>query len=290
MSYGRTEVLRGVDVTVSAGEVVALLGPSGAGKSTTIKILEEFRVPSEGRVRVLGEEPVAGGERWRARIGVVLQSWRDHGRWRVRTLLAHLGAYYAPCSTPDRCRPFDVDQLIETVGLSGHGGQRVNRLSGGQRRRLDVAIGIVGRPGRMVHRGVGGAAGPAVHPAVGSGHRVAGDQPAGGERAGACAGRRAHRRLGHLLPDLGDGRLAAGPGPGLPGVLAGPRHAFGAAARRGRRRGDRRLAAALETLLVLVAWSAAGLLCAPPILRRMARRESGSAVKARRDRAMRRIG
>ncbi|WP_240197087.1 ABC transporter ATP-binding protein [Nonomuraea lactucae] len=146
MSYGQAQVLRGVGFTVAPGEVVALLGPNGAGKSTTIEILEGFRIPSAGRVRVMGEEPAAAGERWRARIGVVLQSWRDHGRWRVRRLLEHLGAYYAPYSTPGRRRPFDADELIDAVGLTGHGGQRVNRLSGGQRRRLDVAIGIVGRP------------------------------------------------------------------------------------------------------------------------------------------------
>jgi ABC-2 type transport system ATP-binding protein len=77
---------------------------------------------------------------------VVLQSWRDHGKWRVRELLAHLGSYYAPYAAPGVPRPWDVDELIATVGLTEQAGQRVRRLSGGQRRRLDVAIGIVGRP------------------------------------------------------------------------------------------------------------------------------------------------
>ena len=78
---------------------MALLGPNGAGKTTTIEILEGFRMRSAGRVTVLGTDPAHGDERWRARLGVVLQSWRDHGKWRVRELLAHLGAYYSRYST-----------------------------------------------------------------------------------------------------------------------------------------------------------------------------------------------
>jgi ABC-2 type transport system ATP-binding protein len=77
---------------------------------------------------------------------VVLQSWRDHARWQVRELLQHLGSYYAPYSGAGLPRPWDVDELLATVGLAEHAGQRVRRLSGGQRRRLDVAMGIVGRP------------------------------------------------------------------------------------------------------------------------------------------------
>jgi ABC-2 type transport system ATP-binding protein len=146
MSYGPLEVLRGVDFSVAPGEVIALLGPNGAGKTTTIEILEGFRMPSAGRVRVLGTDPATGDERWRARLGVVLQSWRDHGRWPVHQLLEHLGRYYTPYSTASRPRPLDTGELIEAVGLTEQAGRRVNRLSGGQRRRLDVAIGIVGRP------------------------------------------------------------------------------------------------------------------------------------------------
>jgi ABC-2 type transport system ATP-binding protein len=126
--------------------VVALLGPNGAGKTTTIEILEGFRQRSAGEVDVLGQDPERAPESWRAGLGIVLQSWRDHGRWRVRDLLRHLGAYYAPYGTPDRPRPRDVDELLATVGLTDAADQRVNRLSGGQRRRLDVAVGIVGRP------------------------------------------------------------------------------------------------------------------------------------------------
>jgi ABC-2 type transport system ATP-binding protein len=95
---------------------------------------------------VLGVDPVAGDESWRARIGVVLQSWRDHGKWRVRELLDHLGSYYAPYATGARARPWPVDDLLAAVGLAASGDVRIARLSGGQRRRLDVAIGIVGRP------------------------------------------------------------------------------------------------------------------------------------------------
>ncbi|WP_435587231.1 ABC transporter ATP-binding protein [Micromonospora aurantiaca (nom. illeg.)] len=146
MRYGAVDVLHGVDLTARRGEVVALLGPNGAGKTTTIEILEGFRLPSAGTVRVLGTDPARGDERWRARLGVVLQSWRDHGKWRVRELLAHLGDFYAPYATDRIPRPWPVDELLETVGLAAHAGSRVSRLSGGQRRRLDVAVGIVGRP------------------------------------------------------------------------------------------------------------------------------------------------
>ena len=141
MRYGTTDVLTGVSFAAGAGEVVALLGPNGAGKTTTIEILEGFRMRSAGEVSVLGADPAHGDEKWRARLGIVLQSWRDHGKWRVRELLAHLGTYYTPFRDP-----WAADELIEVVGLSEHAGKRVSQLSGGQRRRLDVAIGIVGRP------------------------------------------------------------------------------------------------------------------------------------------------
>jgi ABC-2 type transport system ATP-binding protein len=146
MRYGETDVLDGVDFEVHAGEVVCLLGPNGAGKTTTIEILEGFRIRSAGELDVLGEDPAHAGEDWRARVGVVLQSWRDHPRWTPRRLLTSLGGYYAAYSTPERKRPHDVDALLDTVGLTGHAEQKIATLSGGQRRRLDVAIGIVGRP------------------------------------------------------------------------------------------------------------------------------------------------
>jgi ABC-2 type transport system ATP-binding protein len=146
MRYGTKDVLDGVTFTARRGEVLALLGPNGAGKTTTIEILEGFRMRSAGEVTVLGSDPGRGDERWRARVGVVLQSWRDHGKWRVRELLAHLGSFYSAYSTDRIRRPWDVDELVAAVGLTEQAGQRVGRLSGGQRRRLDVAVGIVGRP------------------------------------------------------------------------------------------------------------------------------------------------
>jgi ABC-2 type transport system ATP-binding protein len=146
MRYGATDVLHGIDFEIRTGEVVALLGPNGAGKTTSIEILEGFRARSAGQVSVLGTDPEHGGEAWRARLGVVLQSWRDHAKWRVRELLGHLGGYYAPYATTEIPRPWDTDELIDLVGLTAQANRRVANLSGGQRRRLDVAIGIVGRP------------------------------------------------------------------------------------------------------------------------------------------------
>lgn len=146
MRYGSTEVLHGVDLRIRQGEVACLLGPNGAGKTTTIEILEGLRKRSAGRVRVLGTDPGGGGEAWRARMGVVLQSWRDHRQWRVRELLEHLGRYYVPFGTPHRPRPYDPDELLARVGLAAKANTALTKISGGQRRRLDVAIGLVGRP------------------------------------------------------------------------------------------------------------------------------------------------
>ena len=147
MRYGEHDVLGGVDLDVHSSEVVVLLGPNGAGKTTTIEILEGFRRPSAGTVEVLGADPLRAGEAWRARVGVVLQSWRDHARWTPRQLLDHLGAYYAPFATAARPRPIPTEELLGMVGLGpGAADQRIITLSGGQRRRLDVAVGIVGRP------------------------------------------------------------------------------------------------------------------------------------------------
>jgi ABC-2 type transport system ATP-binding protein len=146
MRYGTKDVLDGIDFDIRTGEVVALLGPNGAGKTTTIEILEGFRGRSAGSASVLGTDPERGGEQWRARLGVVLQSWRDHAKWRVRELLHHLGAYYACYATAEIPRPWDTGELLDLVGLTAQAGTRIGNLSGGQRRRLDVAIGIVGRP------------------------------------------------------------------------------------------------------------------------------------------------
>ena len=146
MRYGDNEVLEDVSFQARPGEVIALLGPNGAGKTTTIEILEGFRMRSAGSIDVLGSDPATGDERWRARIGVVLQSWRDHANWQVLELLSWLARFYVPWSTPQVTRPWRLDELIDVVGLTDHAGKKVMHLSGGQRRRLDVAIGIVGRP------------------------------------------------------------------------------------------------------------------------------------------------
>ncbi|WP_414496728.1 ABC transporter ATP-binding protein [Streptomyces sp. CRN 30] len=138
MSYGDVDVLHGIDLDIHRGEVFALLGPNGAGKTTTVEILEGFRRRSAGKVTVLGADPERGDDAWRGRIGLVLQSWRDHRRWRVAELLTHFATYY-----PD---PRDPAALLDLVGLTAQADRQVDRLSGGQRRRLDVALGIVGRP------------------------------------------------------------------------------------------------------------------------------------------------
>jgi ABC-2 type transport system ATP-binding protein len=141
MRYGPKDVLKGVGIEVGKGEVLVLLGPNGAGKTTTIEILEGFRKRSAGDVWVLGQDPDNGDEKWRARLGVVLQSWRDHGKWRVRELLDHFSRFYTPYGTP-----YDADELMALVGLTEQARTPIARLSGGQRRRLDVAIGLVGKP------------------------------------------------------------------------------------------------------------------------------------------------
>ncbi|HMH70607.1 MAG TPA: ABC transporter ATP-binding protein [Candidatus Saccharimonadales bacterium] len=146
MRYGNNTVLDGVDFAIKKGEILVLLGPNGAGKTTTIEVLEGFRGRSGGKVKVLGVDPDVGDEEWRSRIGVVLQSWRDHSKWEVRALLNHLGKYYVAYSTAQRKRPFDADELLDKVGLTAHAGKKIGQLSGGQRRRLDVAIGLVGNP------------------------------------------------------------------------------------------------------------------------------------------------
>ena len=146
MRYGDNDVLTGVDFDIHTGEVVCLLGPNGAGKTTTIEILEGFRIRSAGEIRVLGADPATAGEAWRARTGVVLQSWRDHPRWTARRLLTQLGGYYAPYSTSTQERPWNVEELLDIVGLEENSDRKISTLSGGQRRRLDVAMGIIGRP------------------------------------------------------------------------------------------------------------------------------------------------
>lgn len=146
MAYGTNVVLDGIDLSVRRGEVVVLLGPNGAGKTTTVEILEGFRQRSSGRVDVLGVDPQKADDAWRARVGIVLQSWRDHAKWKVRELIDYLGSYYRAYSVPGRTRPWPTDALLDAVGLTDDADKLVKQLSGGRRRRLDVAAGLVGRP------------------------------------------------------------------------------------------------------------------------------------------------
>jgi len=136
--YGKQRVLDGLDLEISAGETYALLGPNGAGKSTTIEILEGARTPSSGTVRVLGEDPLTAGRPWRARIGIVTQNSGDLGPFTPRELISHFGGLYP--------NPRPVDEVLDLVGLASHAKKRATKLSGGQQRRLDFALGIVGRP------------------------------------------------------------------------------------------------------------------------------------------------
>lgn len=137
-SYGDRVALDDVSLHVAEGETLALLGPNGAGKSTTIEILEGYRVRSGGDVRVLGEDPERAGVAWRAGLGIVLQSSGESSVATVREELRGLAALH-----PDAR---DVDEVIAAVGLAEHAGRRIASLSGGQQRRVDVAMGIVGRP------------------------------------------------------------------------------------------------------------------------------------------------
>ena len=136
--YRGTEALRGIDFEIQRGETFALLGPNGAGKSTTIEILEGYRDRTGGDARVLGVDPQRGGLPWKARIGIVLQSSGEQGNATVREQLRHFAGFYP--------NPRDVDEVIAAVGLEQKAGSRIRKLSGGQRRRVDVAVGIIGRP------------------------------------------------------------------------------------------------------------------------------------------------
>jgi ABC-2 type transport system ATP-binding protein len=146
MRYRTKDVLRDVSFRVRRGEAVALLGPNGAGKTTTVEILEGFRRPSAGQVRVLGASPLTADRRWRARTGIVLQSWRDHGRWRVREFLDYQASYYRPYADGQEPGSWAAGDLLAAVGLTDQARTPIRRLSGGQRRRLDLAIAMTGRP------------------------------------------------------------------------------------------------------------------------------------------------
>ena len=140
-SYGDVHAVRGVDLEIAQGEIFSLLGPNGAGKTTTVEILEGFRTRDAGTVSVLGFDPQSRGHQsreWRNRIGIVLQSSADAGDLTVLETIDHFSGYYS--------NPRKVDEVIYAVGLVEKESALIRTLSGGQRRRLDVALGIVGNP------------------------------------------------------------------------------------------------------------------------------------------------
>jgi ABC-2 type transport system ATP-binding protein len=137
-AYGATEAVRGIDFDVQTGEVFGLLGPNGAGKTTTVEILEGYRKRDGGEVEVLGTDPAAAGGEWRERIGVVLQSSAMYDTLTVDEMLRLFAGYYR------ESRP--VDEVVELVGLQEKRDERVRRLSGGQRRRLDLGLALIGDP------------------------------------------------------------------------------------------------------------------------------------------------
>jgi ABC-2 type transport system ATP-binding protein len=136
--YGTHDAVAGIDLDVRIGEVFAFLGPNGAGKTTTVEILEGFRERTSGDVSVLGQDPAAAGGAWRDRVGVVLQESEPEPGLSVRECLALYAGYYRA--------PRDIDETIALVGLTGQAGKLATRLSGGQRRRLDVALALIGDP------------------------------------------------------------------------------------------------------------------------------------------------
>ena len=137
-AYGSYEAVRGIDFEISAGEVFGLLGPNGAGKTTTVEILEGYRRRDAGTVSVLGEDPERAGLDWRQRIGVVLQSSAMYQNLSVAEHLDLFAGYYE--------QPRDPEEVIELVGLGEKRDARVRTLSGGQKRRLDLALGLIGDP------------------------------------------------------------------------------------------------------------------------------------------------
>ena len=136
--YGDREAVKGIDLSVRRGEVFAFLGPNGAGKTTSVEILEGYRTRDEGDVRVLGVDPARAGLDWRARIGLVLQECRPEPMLTVRESIAQYAGFFP--------EPRLVDEVVALVGLQDSINVRAGKLSGGQQRRLDVGLALVGRP------------------------------------------------------------------------------------------------------------------------------------------------
>lgn len=137
-TYGDVRALAGVDLDVARGECVAMLGPNGAGKTTTTEILEGYRKRDAGDVSVLGEDPARATLEWKSKLGIVLQTASDLKELTVQESVAHFAKYFT--------HPADVDEVIKAVGLDEKRRAKVSNLSGGQRRRLDVALGVIGQP------------------------------------------------------------------------------------------------------------------------------------------------
>ncbi|MFH8467883.1 ATP-binding cassette domain-containing protein [Streptomyces sp. NPDC017991] len=245
MTYGGIDVLHGVDLDIHRGEIFALLGPNGAGKTTTVEILEGFRRRSAGEVSVLGADPERGDDAWRGRIGLVLQSWRDHRRWRVAELLTHFATYYpGPGPLPRGPGGWLTLLWVTTLGLLAVVplGAAIGAVLPNPREAL--ALIMLPTMGLLITSGT-------VLPVT--------SLPVPVQQVAALFPLKwmAQGLRSALLPDTARTAEAAGSWE-LPMVA-----------------------------LVLTAWTVLGFLLAVPLLRRAARRESGSRLSARHRRAAR---
>jgi ABC-2 type transport system ATP-binding protein len=212
MRYGSFEAVRGIDLHVTRGEVFAFLGPNGAGKTTTVEILEGYRRRTGGEVTVLGRDPRHGGPSWRARIGVVLQESEPERDLTASECLQMYAGYYPA--------PRDVGETLDLVGLSDKAGSIASRLSGGQRRRLDVALALIGDPELLFLD----------EPTTGfdpSARRAAWDMISGLRALGVTVFLTTHymdeaERLADRVAVIAEGRIVA---EGTPATLAGRQHA-----------------------------------------------------------------